>query len=73
MHFVGRTALHLARQIGDREFRRCLHEGVGVVARQHRAQDADFALVADLRADLAHPKMQLTDQHLGAVFVGRMR
>ena len=64
---MGRTALHLAHQIRDRELRRHRNEHVDVVARQHPAQDVDPVLGADLAADVTHPQAQRPLQHLVAV------
>ena len=67
MHLVGRTALHLAHQIGDGELGRHRDEHVDMVARQYPAQDVDLVLATHLTADVAHPQTQRPGQHLVAV------
>ena len=52
LDLVGRSALHLADQIADGQFRRHRHEHVDVIARQHALDDLDAILSTDLPDDL---------------------
>ncbi len=50
LYSVGRTALHLAHQIGDDQPRLHRDEHLHVVARQHPAQDIDSVFAEDRAA-----------------------
>lgn len=70
LDLVGRTPLHPAHQIGNRELRRHRHEHMDMVARKNTAQDFDIVLPTHLPTDVSHAQAHRTPQYLEPVLGG---